>query len=825
MLLCLLVVLPAAARQVSPQRECATCHVMWLTEFQREGVMPLIDYDPTPVVETGRQDIASTERMCFSCHDGFVLDSRFVWADREHFHPVGVIPSPDIHIPTSEGKEIFPLNYDGKVYCGTCHSAHGIEWGTERISPLFLRTENVESSLCFACHLERGTGTDEGNHPVFREIAQLPNLDAPPERLRELGAKFGDDGTVICQSCHRVHGARDDKLLMVDNSNSALCSNCHDDRYVGGLQEAQARHTHPVNTRPERVTVPDNLIALGSKLGDGGTVICQTCHKPHNAEAGPKILVKRNDDAQLCVQCHKDKAHVADSKHDMRLVPGAGLNVRGQTSHEGGVCSACHVPHRGNGPKMWARPVGNAVDPMAGICLSCHGDGGVAEDRQVGEYTHPVGKPLANLPEPVSLPGYNRFGHRTTDARTGSVTCASCHDPHRWNAADPEHKVQPGEKAGPDGFFLRQPNDRGSTLCLSCHKDKHGLRNSKHDLTVMAPNERNIRGQSPQQAGPCSACHVVHHGVGPVMLAREPGKGGEDVISSICLSCHNPQGAAHEALVGEHSHPVSRPIANVGIRAGIGGWYSEIREVPGLAPPQALPLFDNKGNRMAEGGDIACASCHDPHQWDPGRRTSSGDPRKLKGDSQTSFLRMANDAGTGLCVNCHRTQSAVTMSKHNLDISAPRTANVQGRTVAQAGPCSACHLPHQGMGPRMWARDDVDEDEGITGLCLSCHREAGVAESRQVGEGDDYGHPLHVAMPEHITHVDLPLFTRDGTLHRGDGQGLVECASCHNPHQWDPSDPLSTAGVDPEAEGDPSTSFLRMPALAEGSTLCVECHK
>ncbi len=81
---CLLLILsllppPASATRLpSANRECATCHIMWLTEFKRKNVTPLIPFDPQPTVDTGKQDVVSTERMCFSCHDGFVLDSRFL---------------------------------------------------------------------------------------------------------------------------------------------------------------------------------------------------------------------------------------------------------------------------------------------------------------------------------------------------------------------------------------------------------------------------------------------------------------------------------------------------------------------------------------------------------------------------------------------------------------------------------------------------------------------------------------------------------------------------------------------------------------------------
>ena len=76
-----------AAREVSAKRECATCHIMWLDEFKRKDIKSLIPYDPKPVTKSVKQDVSSTERMCFSCHDGFELDDRYMWKEDAHWHP------------------------------------------------------------------------------------------------------------------------------------------------------------------------------------------------------------------------------------------------------------------------------------------------------------------------------------------------------------------------------------------------------------------------------------------------------------------------------------------------------------------------------------------------------------------------------------------------------------------------------------------------------------------------------------------------------------------------------------------------------------------
>ncbi|MBD3647529.1 MAG: hypothetical protein HUJ31_08785, partial [Pseudomonadales bacterium] len=173
MLLLLMVHGSALALEKSSNRECASCHIMWLNEFKRTDVKPLIPYDPTPVTESGKQDVVSTKRMCLSCHDGFVLDSRDLWKADGHNHPTGQKPSEHITIPTSKGKEIFPLNDDGRVYCGTCHSAHSMDWDEDK-EAIFLRMSNAGSKMCMACHFDRSTGPGKGNHPINEVVSDRP---------------------------------------------------------------------------------------------------------------------------------------------------------------------------------------------------------------------------------------------------------------------------------------------------------------------------------------------------------------------------------------------------------------------------------------------------------------------------------------------------------------------------------------------------------------------------------------------------------------------------------------------------------------------------
>ncbi len=748
-MLCLLLLWPgsAPAREESPKRECAICHIMWLTDFKRAGVETLVPYEPRPVVETGRQDVVSTERMCFSCHDGFVLDSRFVWAERDHRHPVGVKPSPDVKVPLVDGKEVLPLNDDGKVYCGTCHSAHGVEWENKE-SPIFLRAENINSGLCVLCHSNRAKGAVSGNHPLH---SQPPRH---PEALLAAGGMLGNKGGVICQSCHRVHGSRQKKLLVLPN-----------------------------------------------------------------------------DESGLCTTCHADKRAIRRTKHDLGAMGIAEVNIRGQTTAHAGVCSACHVPHKAAGPRLWARPRPDGMDMISSLCRSCHDADGPAHEKRIGDNSHPVDVSItrvgilaelerwrSRLPEipglapPVPLPLIDRRGNHAR--RDGKVTCVACHDPHRWappsaegTVAEAESPPDPRETEG-DGqtSFLRLPHDGRNTLCGNCHRDKPAVVFSKHNLALTAAEASNVWGRTVSDNGACSACHLPHNGRGPRMWARVPGTGGG--IEALCTSCHADGAPAQEKLTGRHSHPVhvglDRLPAPVTIR---------------------LPLFTADGGPPGEDapGQVDCATCHDPHVWEPGRPDSrAGADPAVEGDGRTSFLREPLGRDSALCVQCHADKRLVFGTEHDLRVTAPDAVNGKNQTLDASGVCGQCHTPHTPLAEaRLWARPPGPGEEILETLCRSCHRPGGLAADKVPAK---LHHPPR-RVPSNAgrrvgvrtANINPPVFDETGARVP---VGRITCPTCHDPHRWNPA--REAPGDGRRHEGTVLDSFLRH-ARTDGF-LCSDCH-
>jgi len=816
----------AAMRLPSANRECATCHVMWLTEFKREDVDTLIPYDPKPVEKTGKQDAASTDAMCFSCHDGFVLESRFLWEDNKHAHPVGVKPSKNISIPIIDGKNLLPLNDDGKVYCGTCHTAHGVEWG-QKDTAIFMRVRNEQGQLCMACHKDKIKGPKHGSHPLKRKIQKL--LKQPPKILMAAGAQFAEDGEVLCQSCHKPHAAPEEKLLLVKNDKSQLCGHCHSDRYAMTMKQAGSMGTHPVNVVSNQLEVPKELIKAGAKLGGKGEVICQTCHRPHDATPETSLLVTENRQGSLCQSCHLSKRSVQDSKHDMTKVRKDSQNMAKQTVAETGACGACHLPHKGSGPKMWARNINKDEEPMAALCLSCHSKEGIAKKHSVGKYSHPVGIDINRLGHTVKLPAYDKDGRKTVGKTQGKVSCASCHDPHQWNPLDADDKGEIEQPGNSRTRFLRVANGSDAALCKSCHDDKWEVAGSKHDMRFMAPKSENSLGQSVEKSGICGTCHLVHHANGPKLWARSDLQGqGTGYIA--CTGCHNKNGLAKQKDIAlSHTHPMDVPIDKLAIEVTSNGWLSRLLKGQSMFDKPgnllSLPLYDRRGKSTQKDGRVGCGTCHDPHKWSPLDYTKPEHPKNLEGDTDSSFLRIADQGKSRLCLNCHVEKQSILLTKHDLTdepldyISRPPKNKIDNvNQGAVRGVCMHCHAPHNAKGPALWGRSQGDGEAPIARLCADCHQKGAIAAGKLPS---DHSHPVGVSTAKVTDDSRIPVFDEAGKR-TGHG-GNVDCASCHDPHQWNPVNPQLKSLPLLEEEGHTANSFLRLPANKQ-SDLCVSCH-
>jgi predicted CXXCH cytochrome family protein len=271
----------------------------------------------------------------------------------------------------------------------------------------------------------------------------------------------------------------------------------------------------------------------------------------------------------------------------------------------------------------------------------------------------------------------------------------------------------------------------------------------------------------------------------------------------LCERCHVEGGIAAGSVVGRSGHPV-------GIAAG--------RD---YGPD--LPLFGGDGRRQPR-GKIACATCHDPHRWEPPGGSGSGSR------TATSFLRLGADGHAALCFPCHAYKSMVLGTDHDLRVTAPQAVNLAGEDAEASGVCGSCHAVHRAPGGLALRNRGYGEGrDERSRLCTGCHR-AGNDQGAHVpprAEAHLVNYPGRGLVSRRLTPTRAIIAGKEGiTLFSEDGspaeQGYLSCASCHDVHRWEREGSGSGPGL--PVAGDLANSFLRVPPAALEWTLCADCH-
>lgn len=288
--------------ELAEQFDCAACHTERLREYRRRGAVVLVENEPRPDLDTGRQDAASAPDMCLSCHDGFVMDSRSLWKEGHIGHPIGMVPSDQVELPVAGNEPVFPMNDDGRMYCGTCHSPHYHSSATSPAPP-FMRVDLQEGGLCLSCHRDKDSVAESDHAPSS-------------SRRRSAVADYSDRG--ICTRCHLAHDARGPVMWAREPGSGSstadtLCHSCHegDVAVFEHPQTIQAwsdelRAGHVADTEaPMPVFGDDGSRALTGVIG------CPTCHDAHRQRAdglpGDRrglFLRRARSEHLLCADCH-----------------------------------------------------------------------------------------------------------------------------------------------------------------------------------------------------------------------------------------------------------------------------------------------------------------------------------------------------------------------------------------------------------------------------------------------------------------------------------------------------------------------------------------
>ncbi|KAA0258915.1 hypothetical protein FHQ18_02925 [Deferribacter autotrophicus] len=780
----------AAPTGQEPAKECALCHFSWMEVF-------MFEHKDTDIASFPKKRVVATERICFSCHDGTVVDSRLrVWTEDKH--KVGIIPSKEVSVP----KE-FPLE-DGKIQCKTCHTAHGTgepeKEGYER--SIFLRIDNKNSELCKACHINK---VGRNNHPSSK-MNMLINND-----FFSAGGVLGVDNQVICESCHTPHGPKEKKLLLGKYVDSELCSYCHTDKLTPGKFYKKGLLNHPVNIEFTDDKKIEKLKLKGAYFSNNREIVCLTCHNTHKG-VNKNLLIMNNRNDELCLNCHEDKRYIYYTKHNLKKMKNF-KNRFGKSPFEHGVCSVCHDPHG------WALKLPETDDDLLSkACFSCHLDKNIVKNKVIDKqkYNHPV---YVKTKFDTSLPVFGKtvayFSEFYFDTKKREyITCATCHNSHIKSKN-----------------FLRE-DVKNSSLCLDCHKDKNSVVNSSH-----GKNDLN-----------CLSCHKVHNSKNKNLLI--------DKVDNICLDCHKSGGVAEKKLVGKNSHPVDilpkikipkdMKLVNGKIecitchephKAGTKNKFlrtdpknldifcykchgdkqeiidsehdfrdskqSELcsnchvphnakntkflfskeiaennansfciicHEKNGIAKEKVVVMIHPIGEVKTKKdilNELTCISCHDPHK--------NGNRRKSESVFNNSFLKFN---AKKFCITCHKDKSGFVNSPHNIK-NFENIRRVKS-LIKESDFCGFCHGVHFNKNKNVTSQNVLD-------ICIECHKKKNVVDEKLITTS----HPF----------VNLHKEKYKGMLLFNE---KIHCATCHNPHS--------------------EYKNMLVEGIQKSDKLCIRCH-
>ena len=174
--------------------ECLICHILWFSAFKTEK-KTLVGKKDSAIVITGSMGLASSRKMCFTCHDGYVVESRMnLVKDNPHFALKK--PPDDLKMPES-----FRLDSNNEIYCGTCHTLHDITGTGEVGNTAFMRMDNQRSQMCIACHGDKTRPQGTAHHRTFKQGNHFSRHGAGQKGSEPTSVK-----AINCRLCHRAHG-------------------------------------------------------------------------------------------------------------------------------------------------------------------------------------------------------------------------------------------------------------------------------------------------------------------------------------------------------------------------------------------------------------------------------------------------------------------------------------------------------------------------------------------------------------------------------------------------------------------------------------------
>jgi predicted CXXCH cytochrome family protein len=417
------------------------------------------------------------------------------------------------------------------------------------------------------------------DHPISIVLVPGTQVTNPP-----VGSpvKLDEHGRVQCRSCHDPHQMDIDptalKFLVMSNSSSGLCTECHQKTYWSSNPSSHRTSTKAYTSAQGAHT------AYGTVATNG----CEACHQPHTAAASARTL-KAVEEATCGTasgsQCHGssviglnvtsefDKAYrhptysVTPSVHDASESPGNPTYALPETSpvaSRHAECPDCHNPHASYAA---AAVESKGSGAMAGV-WGIDGNGtmiqpsGVPPSVKEYEVCYKCHSSSANKPQTSGSP-YPPYPIR----QIAQLDVGLEFDP-----ANPSfHPVENRGKNDSVPSLIRGWTVNSIMLCSDCHNNDQGPKaaplagtgpsgphgsNVKHLLLGRYDQDLEFQSESAQAYALCYKCHSRTSILGNNSF-KEHDKHIVD-LQSPCSVCHDPHGvSATQGTVVNNSHLIN----------------------------------------------------------------------------------------------------------------------------------------------------------------------------------------------------------------------------------------------------------------------------
>jgi len=371
------------------------------------------------------------------------------------------------------------------------------------------------------------TGKDLTNdHPVsFQYTNDLVNKDHQLRLPSLISNKLKLDiyQNVQCTTCHNPHTDPYGNFLVMDNTNSALCIECH---LITGWDSSSVHKTN------------------GAIAANG----CENCHVPHNAKI-PQRLMKETPEEQNCLPCHSPSGGAKDVqtplgffyKHPVRDYFGVHDPTENPLNDQKHVeCEDCHNPHMTQSFTAVAPNINGNLNGVTGIaitgevkvaqyeyevCFKCHSDNNFSTTtivRQINVLNTRFDFSLNNPSFHSVVTGNTNADGQSLRLNLGYSTssliyCTDCH------GSDQSAKAGGTGANGPHGSAFRYLllnqyitdtyplaySDGNYALCYRCH-DQNMLFSATSPFIEVSKalplHDLHVR----QKGVPCFICHDPH---------------------------------------------------------------------------------------------------------------------------------------------------------------------------------------------------------------------------------------------------------------------------------------------------------------------------